>query len=225
MFTVLSLLPTLGDQILNDMNIEKDWAKLQESRKLEKVEIRLKKEREEAALLREEHEAMEQLKDDTVNESVVIIEADPDQPKAQLDSAEGTQEDKSELVEKSLVQEKDNEEETPKTQMLKSAQFKSQGLDSSVGSLSNSFNVEEDRPLPAGILNKKEKHLLWEEIKTKSNVSKYVVYRVSNLIELITRFHAYIYLHLFRYTSNLIDTYSIELAWSIYIYLVSFGSK
>jgi peroxin-3 len=144
-FTVLSLLPTLGDQILEDMNIERDWVKLQESRKLEKIELRLKKEREAAALLREEQEAMEQLKDSTVNESA----------KGQLDTVE--------------VEQKDNEK--PKPQLLKSPQLKNQGLDSSVGSLSSSFNAEEDRPLPEGILSKKEKHLLWEEIKTKSNVS------------------------------------------------------
>ncbi|KAI9317416.1 Peroxin-3 [Dichotomocladium elegans] len=35
-FTVLSLLPTLGDQILNEMNVEVYWTRLQESRKLEK---------------------------------------------------------------------------------------------------------------------------------------------------------------------------------------------
>ncbi|KAI9491894.1 Peroxin-3 [Zychaea mexicana] len=40
-FTVLSLLPTLGDQILYEMNIEAAWAKLQESRKLEKKEERV----------------------------------------------------------------------------------------------------------------------------------------------------------------------------------------
>jgi peroxin-3 len=152
------------------MNIERDWAKLQESRKLEKIELKLKKEREEAALLREEQEAMEQLKeDDKVNESVVIVEAD------QQGSTEGTQEEKNTTEE--IREEKSQQEEQPKSQLLKSPQFKSQGLDSSVGSLASSFNAEEDRPLPAGILSKKEKHLLWEEIKTKSNVSKKYTHR------------------------------------------------
>ncbi|KAI7868672.1 uncharacterized protein EV154DRAFT_488132 [Mucor mucedo] len=48
--TVLSLLPTLGDQILR----EEGWAKLQETRHLEKIETRLRKEREMAASAREE---------------------------------------------------------------------------------------------------------------------------------------------------------------------------
>ncbi|KAI7864597.1 Peroxin-3 [Spinellus fusiger] len=39
-FTVISLLPTLGDQILHTMNIEAAWAKLQESRQLEKREAK-----------------------------------------------------------------------------------------------------------------------------------------------------------------------------------------
>lgn len=35
-FTVLSLLPTLGDQIFQEINVETCWQKLQRSRKLEK---------------------------------------------------------------------------------------------------------------------------------------------------------------------------------------------
>lgn len=133
-FTVLSLLPTLGDQILHEMNIEKDWAKLQESRKLEKIELRLKKEREQADLLREEQEAMEQLQEG----SVVLVEQ-PDQEKTE------------------------NKEDEEKPVQV-------QNLESSTSSLATSIQLEEDRPLPAGILDKKEKHLLWEEIKSKSKV-------------------------------------------------------
>ncbi|CDS05857.1 hypothetical protein LRAMOSA08385 [Lichtheimia ramosa] len=48
-FTVLSLLPTLGDQILNEMNIEAVWAKLQESRKAERLEQRRQREQAAAA--------------------------------------------------------------------------------------------------------------------------------------------------------------------------------
>lgn len=134
-FTVLSLLPTLGDQILHEMNIEEGWAKLQETRRLEKIETRLRKEREVAALMKEEQEAQDQLK-----ESGVIVEREQE--------------------------EDEQHEKTPE----KSAE-KPVGLGSSVGSLSTSFVVEQDVPLPAGILSKKEKSLLWDEIKTMSKYS------------------------------------------------------
>lgn len=128
-FTVLSLLPTLGDQILHEMNIEEGWAKLQETRRLEKIETRLRKEREMAASIREEEEA--QTKE--VSESVVMVDHQ---------------------------QEKEQQHEE-----------KSVELDTSVNSLATSFVAEQDHPLPAGILTKKEKNLLWDEIKTMSNIS------------------------------------------------------
>ncbi|RCH83075.1 peroxin, partial [Rhizopus stolonifer] len=119
-FTVLSLVPTLGDQLLDAMNIEKDWAKLQESRKLEKIEARLRKEREIA---------------ESSKESI--------------------------------------EETAP--------------LDSSLGSLSTSVQLEEaDHPLPAGILDKKEKHLLWEEIKIKSFTRSLTSIYTVTLLTLLT---------------------------------------
>ncbi|KAI9366566.1 Peroxin-3 [Pilaira anomala] len=137
-FTVLSLLPTLGEQILHEMNIEEGWAKLQETRKLEKIEARLRKEREVAASLREEEEAMEQLREQDTSESVVMVEHE-------------TSEDKKEQVESKKTTEKPRQE-----------------MDSSVGSLSTSVIEEQETPLPPGILSKKEKNLLWDEIKTMS---------------------------------------------------------
>lgn len=137
------------------MNIEKDWAKLQESRKLEKIELRLRKEREEAARLREEQEAMLQLSDDKdINESGVLVDAD---------ATPTSEEEKLETQ---------STEEQTQEQQPTSPTPKPLALDSSVGSLSTSFNAEEDRPVPEGILDKKEKHLLWEEIKTKSKRKK-----------------------------------------------------
>lgn len=135
---MLSLLPTLGDQILHEMNIEEGWAKLQETRKLEKIETKLRKEREMAALLREEQEALDQLKEyNTTSDSVVIVEHEQD-----------------DTMNDTVKQEK-----TPE---------KPVEVDSSVGSLAASFVAEKDKPLPAGILSKKEKNLLWDEIKTMS---------------------------------------------------------
>lgn len=145
----------MGDQILHEMNIEKDWAKLQESRKLEKIELRLRKEREEAARLREEQEAMLQLSDEKdINESGVLVDAD---------ATPTPEEEKSETQSTEEQQQQQPTSPTPKPLTL----------DSSVGSLSTSFNAEEeDRPVPEGILDKREKHLLWEEIKTKSKRKK-----------------------------------------------------
>ncbi|KAI8341559.1 Peroxin-3 [Blakeslea trispora] len=117
-FTVLSLLPTLGDQVLKEWDIERDWAKLQESRKLEKIESKLRKEREMAASLRQQ-----------------------------------------EMTEQTEVPSEEGALEPTKSP-----------IDSSVSSLATSMTIEpeEDHPLPEGILDKKEKHTLWEDIKTKS---------------------------------------------------------
>lgn len=177
-FTVLSLLPTLGDQILHEMNIEEGWAKLQETRRLEKIELRLRKEREAAALLREEEEAMEQLNDNVTGESVVIVEHDQDDQKEKVDGEDAeikkeehtSEESKENVEEPALVESKERAEEPAKEEdnnTLKSPKRNGE-LDSSVGSLANSFVAEEDAPLPAGILSKKEKNLLWDEIKTMS---------------------------------------------------------
>lgn len=159
-FTVLSLLPTLGDQILHEMNIEKDWAKLQESRKLEKIELRLRRERE----LKEEQEAMEQLQEG----SVVLVE----QPTG--DQEQGTEETtKTEATEDNTqteaTGENTNDEISEQKETLEKP-VQEQNLESSTSSLATSIHLEEDRPLPAGILDKKEKHLLWEDIKSKSRL-------------------------------------------------------
>ncbi|KAI7905032.1 Peroxin-3 [Cokeromyces recurvatus] len=147
-FTVLSLLPTLGDQILTEMNIEKDWAKLQESRKLEKIELKLKQEREHAAIFKEEQETMNQLKETTVD-SVVLIENNQTQEESE---------------------QKNNNNQTM--------------LDSSVGSLTSSISEVDQRP--AGILSKKEKHILWEDIKSKSFIRTLTSIYSVTLLTLLT---------------------------------------
>jgi peroxin-3 len=171
-FTVLSLLPTLGDQILHEMNIEEGWAKLQETRRLEKIELQLRKEREATALFREEQEALDQLKDDTeaekntTNEPVVIVESEE---KTEEEAKQETKEGEEEKKEDNPPTEEDNS-------ILKSPELKKTGeLDSSVGSLASSFVVEEDTPLPPGILSKKEKNALWDEIKTMSKLLQWLI--------------------------------------------------
>lgn len=155
----MSLLPTLGDQILHQMNIEEGWAKLQETRKLEKIEAKLRKEREVAALLKEEQDALNQLQD-TTSESVVMVEHessdDKSEDKLEDKSEEDNKQEDGKHVEKHVEKPAEKHTEKPAE------------IESSVGSLATSFIVEEDIPLPAGILSKKEKNLLWDEIKTMS---------------------------------------------------------
>ncbi|KAF1801920.1 Peroxin-3 [Mucor lusitanicus] len=178
-FTVLSLLPTLGDQILHEMNIEKDWAKLQESRKLEKIELRLRKEREEAARLKEEQEAMSQLSDEKdINESGILVDADA---ASSTTTASPTDEQHKQGEESEQQQQQQQQQpKSPNPQPL--------ALDSSVSSLSTSLTVEQedDRPVPEGILDKREKHLLWEEIKTKSFTRTFTSIYSVTLLTLLT---------------------------------------
>ncbi|KAI9470747.1 MAG: Peroxin-3 [Benjaminiella poitrasii] len=166
-FTVLSLLPTLGDQVLSEMNIERDWAKLQESRKLEKIELKLKQEREQAAIFKEEQEAMNQLNDSVMTADSVV------------------------LVENNQVQDEGKSNEQATEQNTKdSIENGQQGvLDSSVGSLASSTTIENEadqQPLTPGILNKKDKHLIWEDIKTKSFIRSLTSIYSVTLLTLLT---------------------------------------
>lgn len=122
-FTVLSLLPTLGQQILDELNIEAEWAKLQKSRDLEKIEKKLKEEREMAYVIKEEKEVDQQ-----------------------VEGASNT-------------------------------------LDSSIVSLSTSEHSEDSNAtLPPGILDKKQKQLIWEDIKLKSFVRTFTsIYSITFL--------------------------------------------
>ncbi|KAI9310943.1 Peroxin-3 [Dichotomocladium elegans] len=138
-FTVLSLLPTLGDQLLNDMNLEAAWAKLQESRKLEKLEERKKKERAAAEAAKAEAEAAK--------------------------------------IEHELEPQQQQQQQPP--------------LDQSVGSLeasTASMVMVEDEKLAAvpGILDKKAKIELWEEIKTMSFVRTLTSIYSATLLTLLT---------------------------------------
>jgi peroxin-3 len=103
---------------------------------------------------------MLQLSDEKdINESGVLVDAD---------ATPTPEEEKSETQSTEEQQQQQQEQEQPTSPTPKPLT-----LDSSVGSLSTSFNTEEeDRPVPEGILDKREKHLLWEEIKTKSKRKK-----------------------------------------------------
>ncbi|KAI8146360.1 Peroxin-3 [Fennellomyces sp. T-0311] len=141
-FTVLSLLPTLGDQILYEMNIEAAWAKLQESRKLEKKEELLK--REQAAAAAEKAEKEETQGEQAQNEN-------------QEDKPNSTTEEKPEL-------------------------------ENSVGSLgASTASLEETKSkILDGILDKKAKYLLWEEIKASSFTRTFTSIYSVTLLTLLT---------------------------------------
>ena len=159
-FTVLSLLPTLGDQILVEMNIEAAWAKLQESRKLEKKEELLKrqqqqKEKEEAEAKAKAEESATVKSEEGEGEQTNEKE---ENNKSSEENVEG-QNDEDDKKKKDDVDNNNNTEE--KTE-----------LENSVGSLGASTTTLTDDNTQSkvleGILDKKAKYLLWEEIKASS---------------------------------------------------------
>lgn len=175
-FTVLSLLPTLGEQILYEMNVEAAWAKLQESRKLEKIEekrlFQQRAEEEEKQRLEEEAKAAK-----AAEEQVEAASAEP--AEGASTEEETKEEDKDVSEEKSTEETKpDAEKPSEETNQPEKEQPKQHlqppavaAMDESVGSLGNSTLTEDSAaspPPPPGILSKKEKYVLWEEIKITS---------------------------------------------------------
>ncbi|KAI9254519.1 Peroxin-3 [Phascolomyces articulosus] len=176
-FTVLSLLPTLGDQILYEMNIEAAWAKLQESRKLEKKEEKLKreqaeqqaqkeKEAQEAAATAEEEEEQEEK-----NKSNETQEGE----EAKTSSSEKGKDETAAAAEAQIIGNTTTEEKPE--------------LENSVGSLGASTATLADdtqSKILEGILDKKAKYLLWEEIKTSSFTRTYTSIYSVTLLTLLT---------------------------------------
>ncbi|KAG0168457.1 peroxin [Apophysomyces sp. BC1034] len=146
-FTVISLLPTLGEQILHEMNVEAAWSKLQDSRKLEKQEEKKRREKEAETVTFEQHD---QQKEDTSR--VPVSEA----TKAQGDIQSITNPDEVENKNATV-----QSVEEGKTAFV---------LEASIGSLSTSVHSDDSNGSTAvsGILDKKAKYVLWEEIKTMS---------------------------------------------------------
>ncbi|KAI8368180.1 Peroxin-3 [Radiomyces spectabilis] len=198
-FTVLSLLPALGDHILHDMNIEAAWAKLQESRKLEKLEEKRKAQRPTVESEQQGTPAEVQPKGsdnvDTADKPATKDESAPSYAavaSAQADTAEkpattdesapsyaavANTEINTEGASHSEVHPpaKEKNISTEMTEQQQDAKTRDRAtatggeLDNSIGSLVSSFHGEDPASLPIpGILDKKAKYLLWEEIKTTS---------------------------------------------------------
>ncbi|KAI8099208.1 Peroxin-3 [Halteromyces radiatus] len=177
-FTVLALLPTLGDQILYEMNVEASWTKLQESRKLEKLELKKKQDR---ALRKQQRQEEKEARMVAQLEAVTITEEE--------EAKQTTTETPSTVVEETSQPAKTSEDIKETTSEEDDALKKP--LDMSVGSISDSVyttgtgsssmvvvdqdqgNEEEDddddeEVIPEGLLDKKAKYLLWEDIKVTS---------------------------------------------------------
>ncbi|KAI7851434.1 Peroxin-3 [Circinella umbellata] len=161
-FTVLSLLPTLSDQILVEMNIEAAWAKLQESRKLEKKEEQLKRQLEQQQREKEEAEAAE--------------------AKTKAEEVEGEQRNEND---------ENDEDNNTKVQTNGPLTEEKPELENSVGSLGASTatladNEDTQSKILEGILDKKAKYLLWEEIKASSFTRTYTSIYSVTLLTLLT---------------------------------------
>ena len=144
------------------MNIEAAWAKLQESRKLEKKEELLKRQQQQKE--KEEAEAAE-------------AEAKPEEAstvKNEEGEGEGEQTNEKEDNNKSSeenVEGQNGEDDKKKDNVDNNTEEKVE-LENSVGSLGASTTTLTDDNTQSkvleGILDKKAKYLLWEEIKASS---------------------------------------------------------
>ncbi|ORX48835.1 hypothetical protein DM01DRAFT_1326094 [Hesseltinella vesiculosa] len=190
-FTVLSLLPTLGDQVLIEMNIEASWAKLQESRKLEKLAEKKRKEKEKRKQDRleqrqERHARREQerLEKERLEQerlaNAAQQEEQADRAAPDSDAGTGGHENTAADVGKD---EQSDEQPSP-------AATEQSPLDMSIGSIADSVHStttsssmivvenqdadseeedeDEDDLALDGLLDKKAKYHLWEDIKLDS---------------------------------------------------------
>lgn len=145
------------------MNIEAAWAKLQESRKLEKKQEKLRREKEAAAA--------------AAAAAAETTEPAKNEPVEKADNTENTQANgekaqKPEENNGSGVNEDNKHGDTVAEQKeslkTKDVQGNQSTLDASVGSLTASgYSDESHSPIP-GLLDKKAKYVLWEDIKISS---------------------------------------------------------
>lgn len=156
-FTVLSLLPTLGDQILNEMNIEAVWTKLQEARKAERLEQ--KRLREQAAAAEAEAAKAAAASTTTTTEEEDVKEEENEKKEEESTATKEQDQHVNESKEKG----EDASTQKPLDESVGS-------LGASVGSLGTPTQQPEGSasPVTPGLLDKDEKYKLWEEIKMKS---------------------------------------------------------
>ncbi|CDH57062.1 peroxin 3 [Lichtheimia corymbifera JMRC:FSU:9682] len=175
-FTVLSLLPTLGDQILNEMNIEAVWTKLQEARKAERLEQ--KRLREQAAAAEAEAAKAAAASTTTTTEEEDVKEEENE--KKEEESSTATKE-QDQHVNESKEKGEDASTQKPLDESVGS-------LGASVGSLGTPTQQPEGSasPVTPGLLDKDEKYKLWEEIKMKSFTRSFTSIYSLTLLTLLT---------------------------------------
>jgi cation transport ATPase len=195
-FTVMSLLPTLSEQIFDDMAVEELWTKLQQLRReqKQKQEQLKQKEIEEAEAKAKEEEALkaqEQVTEEEVNvsESATEIQKDTEtNVTAAPDENNGAEEIKEESVQSNpeiIKEEPESREKEKSPNALDqkpthlAAAVNENVIDSSIGSLANSTlsegsEISNSQNLSASQEDKaaeqKSKYALWEEIKVKSKI-------------------------------------------------------
>lgn len=183
-FTIMSLLPTLSEQIFEDMAVEELWAKLQNLRKEQKQrqEQQLQREKEgalakeKAALEQKEREEEVEEQSNTENVEVTAADQQPSQEEGKPETAaESTKEPTIETTKEPTVEPKliTTADEQPKNETTGNENI----IESSISSLANSSLSEGSElsssqaahlPSQDKIQEQKSKYELWEEIKIKS---------------------------------------------------------
>ncbi|KAH8553101.1 Peroxin-3 [Umbelopsis sp. PMI_123] len=166
-FTVLSLLPTLSEQVFEDMAVEELWGKLQQLRKEEKQKREKQQEKEkEITLTQEKTAADEEVKEENAGETQnngengepVTTEQQPDEKKV----------DPVPVVSLSTKEDEQQNSEATSTGGVMENSFSSLANSSlSEGSEVVSSQTMEV-PSQEKVTDQKSKYALWEEIKIKS---------------------------------------------------------
>ncbi|KAJ2964361.1 hypothetical protein NQZ79_g704 [Umbelopsis isabellina] len=203
-FTVMSLLPTLSEQIFEDMAVEELWTKLQQLRREQKQKQEQKqREIEEAEAKAKEEEAAKAQEQVAVEEAGATESTAEDQKDKETNVTTASEEKKDgeeikeeaaepnpEIIKdepESLVEEKASyplNQEPPKL----AAALNENIIDSSIGSLANSTlsegsELSNSQNLTTSQEDKfteqKSKYALWEEIKVKSKITRLYMIRVT----------------------------------------------
>lgn len=171
-FTVLSLLPTLSEQVFDDMAVEELWAKLQELRKEQKQKLEQKKQEKEQEIENETNLTQEKPVDEqeVKEETVSQPHADSENAEAVVNEQQPNEAKPESVPEVSLPITEDQ-------QPSQEANISSGAMENSIGSLANSSLSEGSEltssqklevPSEEKATEQKSKYALWEEIKIKS---------------------------------------------------------
>jgi peroxin-3 len=174
-FTVLSLLPTLSEQVFDDMAVEELWAKLQELRKEQKQKLENQKQEKkqenenEANLTQEKPMEEQEVKEESVSQTPTNSESTET-----VVNEQQLEDTKPESVPEVSLPITDDQRQSNE------AAISSGTMENSIGSLANSSLSEGSElvssqklevPSEEKAAEQKSKYALWEEIKIKSENS------------------------------------------------------